>query len=59
MAQGSLNADIQITTKDEIGELASSFTVMIDRVREQIDVIERERDEVKQVQARSKVFLTM
>ncbi|OMF14196.1 two-component sensor histidine kinase [Paenibacillus amylolyticus] len=56
VAQGSLNADIQITTKDEIGELASSFTVMIDRVREQIDVIERERDEVKQVQARSKVF---
>lgn len=59
VAQGSLNADIQITTKDEIGELASSFTVMINRVREQIDVIERERDEVKQVQARSKVFLTM
>ncbi|WKL00115.1 HAMP domain-containing protein [Paenibacillus amylolyticus] len=59
VAQGSLNADIQITTKDEIGELASSFTVMINRVRDQIDVIERERDEVKQVQARSKVFLTM
>ncbi|MDR6725584.1 signal transduction histidine kinase [Paenibacillus amylolyticus] len=56
VAQGSLHADIQITTKDEIGELASSFTIMIDRVREQIDVIERERDEVKQVQARSKVF---
>ena len=56
VAQGSLNADIQIATKDEIGELAASFTVMIDRVREQIDVIERERDEVKQVQARSKVF---
>ncbi|WP_440116786.1 sensor histidine kinase [Paenibacillus sp. QZ-Y1] len=56
VAQGSLNADIQITTKDEIGELASSFTAMIDRVREQIDVIERERDEGKQVQARSKAF---
>ncbi|MEC0123476.1 sensor histidine kinase [Paenibacillus pabuli] len=56
VAQGSLSADIQIATKDEIGELASSFTIMIDRVREQIDVIEQERDEVKQVQARSKVF---
>ncbi|MCG7381729.1 HAMP domain-containing sensor histidine kinase [Paenibacillus sp. ACRRY] len=56
VAQGSLNADIQISTKDEIGELAISFTVMIDRIREQIDVIERERDEVEQVQARSKVF---
>jgi signal transduction histidine kinase len=29
---------------------------MIDRVREQIDVIERERDEVKHLQARNKVF---
>ncbi|MEC0106399.1 HAMP domain-containing sensor histidine kinase [Paenibacillus taichungensis] len=56
VAQGSLNADIHISTKDEIGELASSFTVMIARVKEQIDVIERERDEVKHLQARNKVF---
>ncbi|CAM4391906.1 MAG: HAMP domain-containing sensor histidine kinase [Paenibacillus macerans] len=56
VAQGNLNADVNISTKDEIGELASSFNVMINRVREQIDVIERERDEVKQVQARSKLF---
>ncbi|ANY69329.1 two-component sensor histidine kinase [Paenibacillus sp. BIHB 4019] len=56
VAQGNLNGNIQIRTQDEIGELAASFTVMINRIREQIGVIERERDEVKQVQARSKIF---
>ncbi|WP_334075213.1 sensor histidine kinase [Paenibacillus sp. A14] len=56
VAQGNLVADIRITTRDEIGELATSFAAMIRRIREQIDVIERERDEVKQVQARSKTF---
>lgn len=56
VAQGNLIADIRITTRDEIGELATSFAAMIRRIREQIDVIERERDEVKQVQARSKAF---
>lgn len=56
VAQGSLNPDIQVQTRDEIGELAVSFSNMIRRIRQQIDVIERERDEVKQVQERSKVF---
>ncbi|SFF00840.1 Signal transduction histidine kinase [Paenibacillus algorifonticola] len=56
VSQGNLNVDIQIHAKDEIGELAGTFTAMINRIREQIDVIERERDEVTQIQARSKTF---
>lgn len=56
VAQGKLDARIEIATRDEIGELAASFNVMVNRIREQIDVIQQERDEVKQVQARSKTF---
>ncbi|MHA7964151.1 sensor histidine kinase [Paenibacillus sp. CAU 1782] len=56
VAQGKLDTRIEITTRDEIGELAASFNVMVNRIREQIDVIQQERDEVKQVQARSKTF---
>lgn len=56
VARGSLNASIKVNTRDEIGELAGSFSNMIQRIGEQIDVIEHERDEVKQVQERSKVF---
>lgn len=55
-ARGSLDANIQVNTRDEIGELAVSFSNMIKRIREQIDAIQHERDEVKQVQERSKVF---
>jgi len=56
VAQGNLNVVIDPSTRDEIGELAVSFKVMMDRIRAQIDVIERERDEVRYVQVRSKAF---
>ncbi len=56
VAQGKLDTDIRMATNDEIGELAASFNIMVGRIREQIDVIEQERDEVKQLQARSKTF---
>ncbi|WP_018883476.1 sensor histidine kinase [Paenibacillus massiliensis] len=56
VSEGKLNSDIGVSSRDEIGELAISFSSMIQRIKEQIDVIERERDEVKQVQERSKIF---
>ncbi|GBF77161.1 two-component sensor histidine kinase [Paenibacillus sp. 598K] len=56
VAEGNLNVVIQPSTRDELGELARSFQVMVDRVRSQIDVIERDRDEVRFLQARSKAF---
>jgi len=56
VAEGNLNVVIQPSTRDELGELARSFQVMVERIRSQIDVIERERDEVRFLQARSKVF---
>lgn len=56
VGQGSLNTDIQVHTRDEIGQLAGSYSNMIQHIKTQIDVIQRERDEVKQVQERSKVF---
>ncbi|MFB5761363.1 sensor histidine kinase [Paenibacillus medicaginis] len=56
VSEGKLNSDIRMSSHDEIGELAMSFSSMILRIKEQIEVIERERDEVKQVQERSKIF---
>lgn len=56
VARGSLNTSIHVKTRDEIGELATSFSHMIQRISEQIDATQHERDEVKQVQERSKVF---
>ncbi|ASA19802.1 sensor histidine kinase [Paenibacillus donghaensis] len=56
VTNGSLDSEIEVHSHDEIGELAKSFSKMIRQIREQIDVIEHERDEVKLVQERSKIF---
>ncbi|MEW9698620.1 sensor histidine kinase [Paenibacillus sp. SI8] len=56
VALGNFNVEIQITSQDEIGELSRRFQIMIKQIKEQIKIIEQERDEVKQVQARSKAF---
>lgn len=41
LAQGDVNVDIRTNTKDEIGNLASSFRDMIGNIREQARVAER------------------
>jgi len=41
LAQGDINTDVKVNTKDEIGELASSFRGMIENIREQAGVAEK------------------
>ncbi|ASA20753.1 sensor histidine kinase [Paenibacillus donghaensis] len=53
---GNFNIDISISSRDEIGELARRFQIMIKHIKNQIEIIKQERDEVKQAQAQSKVF---
>ncbi|MEC0180949.1 HAMP domain-containing sensor histidine kinase [Paenibacillus peoriae] len=56
VALGDFNVDIQIPSRDEVGELARRFQIMIKHIKDQIAIIEQERDEVKLAQAQSKAF---
>ncbi|WP_438495699.1 sensor histidine kinase [Paenibacillus sp. IHBB 3054] len=53
---GNFDIDIPISSSDEVGELARRFQIMIKHIKDQIEIIKQERDEVKQAQAQSKVF---
>ncbi len=44
MAQGGLDQEIQITSRDEVGELAGAFNQMAARIRETVALITNERD---------------
>lgn len=53
---GDYNIDIRVSSRDEIGELAGMFKKMVQKIREQIRIIEQERDALKKAQAQNKVF---
>lgn len=55
-AQGDFDTDISIHSQDEIGELSRSFKTMLERIQNQILIIEQERDEVKKLQVQNKLF---
>lgn len=57
--KGKLDVDIQIRRKDEIGQLAVNFNDMINRIRDQISTIERDRDRLKELNEQEKRFLTI
>jgi two-component system phosphate regulon sensor histidine kinase PhoR len=44
MAQGELDQEIQITSQDEVGELARAFNQMAARLKEMVALITNERD---------------
>nr|WP_206702777.1 HAMP domain-containing sensor histidine kinase [Bacillus sonorensis] len=54
--KGKLDVDIQIRRKDEIGQLAVNFNDMINRIRDQISTIERDRDRLKELNEQEKRF---
>ncbi|MEH6945406.1 sensor histidine kinase, partial [Bacillus sp. JJ722] len=56
LSVGNYEIDIRIKSRDEMGELAERFTKMAERIKEQIDMIEKDRDTLKQVQAQNKAF---
>jgi signal transduction histidine kinase len=53
---GDFNLYINIKSKDEIGELANTFKLMVQRIKEQISIIERDRDSLMESQKQNKVF---
>jgi signal transduction histidine kinase len=53
---GDYNIDIRVSSRDEIGELAGMFKKMVQKIRQQIHIIEQERDALKKAQAQNKIF---
>ncbi|HBM81895.1 MAG TPA: sensor histidine kinase, partial [Clostridiaceae bacterium] len=56
ISKGDFDSKIDIDSEDEIGELAGRFKIMVQRIRGQIRIIERDRDDLKEAQMHSKVF---
>lgn len=56
MYAGDYNMDMRVSSRDEISELAGMFKKMMQRIREQIRIIEQKRDALKKAQAQNKVF---
>ncbi len=56
ISTGEFKLDIRINSKDEIGELADRFKKMALRIKEQIEIIQKDRDALKEAQAQSKSF---
>lgn len=56
ISMGNFNFNINIKSKDEIGELANMFKLMVQRIKEQIDIIEKDRDSLKESQKQNKIF---
>ncbi|MDD7793592.1 HAMP domain-containing sensor histidine kinase [Clostridium sp. 'White wine YQ'] len=56
VSKGNFDINININSRDEIGELSKRFKIMIDRIKEQINIIKKERDNLKEAQRQNKTF---
>lgn len=56
ISKGNFNLSINVHSKDEVGELAERFKIMVERIKNQIEYIEKERDHLKTVQQQNKAF---
>lgn len=56
ISKGNYDLDISISSSDEIGELASRFKTMANTVKNQIEIIEKDRDQIKETQQQTKLF---
>ncbi|GIN61926.1 sensor histidine kinase [Robertmurraya siralis] len=54
--KGNLDVDINFHRKDEIGQLAVNFNEMISRIKDQISTIEKDRDQLKELNEQEKRF---
>ncbi|AFS79147.1 sensor signal transduction histidine kinase [Gottschalkia acidurici 9a] len=50
VGKGNYNTDINITNKDEVGQLSKSFNNMKNQIKDQIRTIEEEKDKVLKLQ---------
>lgn len=53
---GNLDVRIRFNRKDEIGRLADNFNDMIDQISRQIDIIKKDRDQLKELHQQEKLF---
>lgn len=56
ISKGNLDVNINIKSKDEIGKLEQSFKYMLERINSQITIIKKDRDELKEIQKKNKLF---
>ncbi len=56
IAKGNFNVELKITSRDEVGELGDSFTKMKNIIKEQIDTIEKDRDNLIKLLGHRKTF---
>lgn len=56
VTKGNFDLKINIKSKDEIGELSKRFKIMIVTIKEQLNIIKRERDNLKESQKQNKAF---
>lgn len=56
ISMGNFNVDLDISSKDEIGDLSSRFKMMIHKISEQIDIIRKDRDMLEEIQKQNKSF---
>ena len=47
ISKGKYDLDMDIDSRDEIGELANKFEDMAKTVKRQIEIIEKDRDEIR------------
>lgn len=56
VSKGNYDININTNSNDEIGELSKRFKIMIDRIKDQINIIKKERDNLKEAQKQNKTF---
>lgn len=56
ISNGNFNIDVLIESNDEIGELGQSFRIMKGKIKEQIETIKKDRDDLIKLEGHRKVF---
>lgn len=56
VSNGNFDFDLKTTSRDEVGELTERFKYMVEKIKQQIDIIEKERDNLKLSQDQNKIF---
>ena len=56
VGKGKFDVVIDVNSKDEVGELAKSFVKMNEQIKEQIDIIAFDRDNLKKLESFRKTF---
>ena len=56
ISNGNFNFDVSVKSNDEIGELAQSFEMMKIKIKNQIDTIKKDRDNLIKSESHRTVF---